>query len=80
MTCMKKDNAIKLTKERRAEMLNLIKNYFSSEREEEMGDLAAGLFLDFVLEKLGPEIYNQAVDDSYNYLKDSAEDLLAIRK
>lgn len=77
---MKKDNAIKLTKERRAEMLNLIKNYFSSEREEEMGDLAAGLFLDFVLEKLGPEIYNQAVDDSYNYLKDSAEDLLAIRK
>jgi uncharacterized protein (DUF2164 family) len=78
--CMKKDSSIKITKERRAEMLTLVKNYFAKERGEDMGDLAAGLFLDFIIEKIGPEIYNQAVDDSYHYMKDSAEDLLSIRK
>jgi uncharacterized protein (DUF2164 family) len=36
--------------------------------------------LDFILEKIAPEIYNQGVEDSCQYMKDAAEDLLAIRK
>ncbi len=76
---MKNNVPVKVTKERRREMIAEIKNFFSKEREEEIGDLAAGIILDFILEKIAPELYNQGVDDSYKYIKDAAEDLLSIR-
>jgi uncharacterized protein (DUF2164 family) len=76
---MKNKVPIKVTKERRSEMIAEIKNFFLKEREEEIGDLAAGIILDFILEKIAPELYNQGVDDSYRYIKDAAEDLLSIR-
>lgn len=77
---MKKENAIKVTKERRDVMVSDIKNYFSQEREEEIGDLASGLILDFILEKIAPEFYNQGVYDSHKYMEDAVEDLLSIQK
>jgi len=77
---MRNENTLKVTKERRDEMVSLIKNYFLKERDEEIGDLAAGLILDFILEKLAPEFYNQGVYDSHQYIKDAAEDLLSIQK
>jgi len=77
---MKYSNPIVLTKERRDYMISEIKNYYSDEREEIIGDLAAGLFLDFIMEKLAKEFYNQGVYDSHKYMKESAEDLLAILK
>ena len=61
-------------------MVSAIKNYFSKEREEEIGDLAAGLILEFIREELAPEFYNQGIYDSYKYMKDMTEDLLAIQK
>ena len=80
MFCMRNENTIKVTKEQRDEMIAAIKNYFLKEREEEVGDLRAGLMLDFILEELAPEFYNQGVLDSYTYMKDTIEDLLSIRK
>jgi uncharacterized protein (DUF2164 family) len=77
---MKNNVSVKVTKERRAELVSEIKIFFSKERDEEIGDLAAGRILDFILEKIAPEMYNQGVDDSYQYIKDAAEDLLSIRK
>ncbi|MFA4860970.1 DUF2164 domain-containing protein [Methanoregula sp.] len=77
---MKKENTIKVTKEIRDDMIVSIRNYFSKERGEEVGDLAAGLMLDFILEKIAPECYNQGVLDSHKYMQDAAEDLLSIRK
>jgi uncharacterized protein (DUF2164 family) len=77
---MRNENSINVTKEKRDEMVSEIKNYFLKEREEEIGDLAAGLILDFIVEKLAPEFYNQGVNDSYTYMKDMTEDLLSIRK
>ena len=76
---MKKKNAISLTKETRDRMVLEIKSFFANERDEEIGDLAAGILLDFILEKIGPEIYNLGVEESYRYLKDAAEDLLSVR-
>jgi len=77
---MRNENTINVTKEQRDEMISAIKNYFLKEREEEIGDLRAGLMLDFILEELAPEFYNQGVFDSYTYLQDMTEDLLSIRK
>ena len=77
---MRNENAIKVTKEKRDEMILAIKHYFLKEREEEIGDLRAGLMLDFILEELAPEFYNRGVSDSYTYMKDMIEDLLSIQK
>ncbi len=77
---MKKDNSVKVTKERRDDIISDIKNYFLKEREEEIGDLAAGLILDFILEKIAPEFYNQGVYDAHKYMGDAIEDLLSIQK
>jgi len=77
---MTNENSLEVTKERRNEMVMEIKNYFLKEREEEIGDLAAGLILDFILEKIAPEFYNQGVYDSHTYMGDAVEDLLSIQK
>ena len=77
---MRNENTLTVTKEQQDEMIAAIKHYFSKEREEEIGDLRAGLMLDFILEELAPEFYNQGVSDSYTYLQDTTEDLLSIRK
>jgi uncharacterized protein (DUF2164 family) len=77
---MRNENAIKITKEQRDEMIAAIKHYFLNKREEEIGELQAGMMLDFILEELAPEFYNQGVLDSYTYMKDTIEDLLSIRK
>jgi uncharacterized protein (DUF2164 family) len=77
---MKKEKTIKVTKEQRDKMIAAIKHYFLKNREEEIGDLQAGLMLDFIVEELAPEFYNQGVSDSYTYMKDTIEDLLSIRK
>ncbi|MDD4237321.1 MAG: DUF2164 domain-containing protein [Desulfotomaculaceae bacterium] len=74
------DSKIKLSKEKRQYMISAIKTYFMKEREENLGDLAAGIILDFFIEKLAPEIYNQGVYDSYKYMNDRIEDLLGIQK
>jgi uncharacterized protein (DUF2164 family) len=77
---MRNENAIKITKDQRDEMVSAIKHFFLKEREEEIGDLRAGLMLDFILEELAPEFYNHGISDSYTYMKDMTEDLLSIRK
>ena len=77
---MKYEISIEITKERRDIMIAEIKSYFFREREEKLGDLGAGLILDFILEKLAPEFYNQGVYDAHRYMTESAEDLLSILK
>ncbi|MCE5295732.1 MAG: DUF2164 domain-containing protein [Euryarchaeota archaeon] len=69
-----------LTKEKRQEMVSAIKLYFKKERDEEIGDLAAGLLLSFIIDKLAPEFYNQGVFDSYKYMGDRIDDLLSLQK
>ncbi|BAI62108.1 conserved hypothetical protein [Methanocella paludicola SANAE] len=77
---MRAGNNIKLIKEKRDDMVLAIKNYFLIEREEKIGDLAAGLLLDFIIAELAPEFYNLGVQDSYKFMEDKVEDLLSIQK
>ena len=69
--------AITLTKETRTRLLSSIKRYAEEnlELEEEMGDLAAGLLLDFFVAELGPSIYNAAIADAQQRLHDHVTDL-----
>lgn len=66
---------IKLTKEQKNQAILDIKEYFSCERDEELGDLAAGMILDFITDKMGRYFYNQAVTDVQKYMGEKLEDL-----
>lgn len=61
------------------EMISHIRDYFSKERDEELGDLASELILDFFVNELGPYIYNQGIEDSYAYIQDKADDLFGLQ-
>lgn len=70
---------IKISKENKEEMRNHIVNYFSQERDEDLGDLASQLLLDFFIEELAPCVYNQGIEDAYVYMKDKADDLFTLQ-
>jgi len=73
-------NEIKLSGERKKIIIDDIKEYFYKERGEEIGILAAELFCDFIIEKIGPEIYNQGLIDAKSFLEEKAEDIYGIMK
>lgn len=67
-----------MDREKRKELLEEIKEYFLEERDEELGDLAVGLMLDFFLERLGPPLYNQGIIDAHSYMSERTDDLFSL--
>lgn len=57
----------KLSEENKRDMIDKIKEFFLEEYNEDLGELASQLVLDFFLDNLAPNIYNQAIEDSYLY-------------
>ena len=68
---------IELTKQARADAIASVKKYFEEEIREPIGDLRAGLLLDFFLEEIGPAIYNKAIGDAQARLQQRVADLEA---
>lgn len=64
-----------LSKERRDSLIKEIITFFKTEKDQEIGIIAAEDILDFFLQNLGKDIYNKAIDDSKVTLKQSLEDL-----
>lgn len=54
---------IELNKDARKEAIASIERYFQQNMEQKIGNVAAGELLGFMLEEIGPSIYNQAVAD-----------------
>jgi uncharacterized protein (DUF2164 family) len=52
---------IELPKEHRQQAIASIERYFLENRDEKIGNIAAGGLLGFFLEEIGPLVYNQAV-------------------
>lgn len=73
------DTRIKLSRENVEEMRIRLIDYFSKEMDEDLGDLASQLLVDFIIEELAPYVYNQGVEDAYAYIKDKTEDLFALQ-
>ena len=69
------DMAIKLSDETRDEAISAIKAHFLKERQEEIGNIAAGTLLDFILKQIGPSIYNQGVRDARDRVQTWVTDL-----
>ena len=70
---------IKLSENNKMEMKRKIVKYFSQERGEDLGELASQLVLDFVIEELALNIYNQGIEDSHSYINDKIEDLYSLQ-
>ena len=66
---------IKLDEDQYRAALEQLQIYFAEERDESIGMLQGRLMLDFVLEKIGPHIYNQAIFDLRKYMIEKAEDM-----
>ena len=67
--------AIELSKEDRAQALASIERYFLDNFEQKIGNITAGALLSFVLEEIGPSIYNRAVSDAKERMLMRVEDL-----
>ena len=55
--------AIELSKEAKQEAIASLQRYFK-ENLEEIGNIAAGALLGFILEEIGPCLYNKGVTDA----------------
>lgn len=55
--------SIELTKEARAQAVASIERWFRENMDEPIGNIAAAGLLAFLLEEIGPTVYNQAVLD-----------------
>lgn len=66
---------IELSAEARADALASLKRYAEENFTDPLGDLAAGLLLDFMLEEIGPAIYNKAIEDAQTRLQLRVADL-----
>lgn len=73
-------NKLKITKEARTKAVSAIQSYFLMERDEEIGNLQAELLLDFILDKIGPMIYDQAIADAHALLLQQVDELYVLQK
>nr|WP_277347166.1 DUF2164 domain-containing protein [Collimonas pratensis] len=67
--------AIKLQQAEQKDLVGSIQRYFKENMEEPIGDLKAGMLLDFCLQVIGPAIYNQAIADAQAHLEAKVADL-----
>jgi uncharacterized protein (DUF2164 family) len=67
--------SIELSKEDRAQAIASIERYFEANFEQKIGNISAGALLGFVLEEIGPSIYNRAVSDVKERMLMRVEDL-----
>jgi uncharacterized protein (DUF2164 family) len=66
---------IELPKEARQEAVASIERYFRENLEERIGNIAAAALLNFMLEEIGPSIYNRAVADVQERLQQRVAEL-----
>jgi uncharacterized protein (DUF2164 family) len=66
---------IELSKQTRADAIASLQRYFEENLPEPIGNLPAGLLLNFFLEEIGPAIYNKAIRDAQAQMLQRATDL-----
>ena len=66
---------IDISKQARADAIASIQRYFSENMAEAIGELPAGLLLNFFMEEVGPAIYNRAIADAQARMLQRVSDL-----
>ena len=60
---------------RRAQLTEALRGFYLSELDEEISAFRAEQVLDFLLRLVGPQLYNQAVQDARAYMQRKLDDL-----
>ena len=66
---------IELGKEDRQQAIASIERYFQDNLEQKIGNVAASGLLGFILEEIGPSIYNKGVADAQERLQQRVSEL-----
>ncbi len=66
---------IEIPQQARAEAIASLQRYFEENMSEPIGNLPAGVLLDFFVEEIGPMIYNRAVADAQARMATRVADL-----
>jgi uncharacterized protein (DUF2164 family) len=66
---------IEISKQHRSDAIASIQRYFEVNLSEPIGDLPAGLLLNFILEEIGSAIYNKAITDAQARMQQQLSDL-----
>jgi uncharacterized protein (DUF2164 family) len=67
--------AMTLDEQRREKIVKRLKSFFLEHFDEELSDFRAAQVLDFFLQTLGPDVYNQAVQDARKFMQEKLDDL-----
>ena len=67
--------AVQLDEARRERLVSSLRGFFQQEFDEKLSAFRAEQGLDFFLEALGPQVYNQAVQDARGFMLSKLEDL-----
>ena len=68
-------HAIEISKEARTDAVASIQRYFEENMTEPIGEMPAGLLLNFFMEEIGPAIYNGAIRDGQARMQQRVADL-----
>jgi uncharacterized protein (DUF2164 family) len=66
---------IKLKKNVEEQLVGSLRRYWKQEEGEDLGELRAQTFLKFILEEVGPSVYNQAIEDAQSYMQEKATEM-----
>jgi len=66
---------IRLAPDRRAALIQAVKEYFDAEFDEPLSDFRAEALLDFFVREMGPPVYNQGVRDAASYVQEKLSDI-----
>jgi uncharacterized protein (DUF2164 family) len=69
---------LRLPDDARKRAIASIKQYVSTELEQDIGDLKASLLLDYILAEIGPSVYNTGIADAKAFFDERAADLAAL--
>lgn len=72
---MNRKTSIAIPDEARRQALASLRQYFEENMDEPIGDLKAALLFDFIVNELGPTIYNQAIADARAFFEERLTDL-----
>jgi len=68
-------STIEISKQARAAAIASIQRYFEENMTEPIGELPAGLLLNFFMEEIGPAVYNHAIRDAQQRMQQRVSDL-----
>lgn len=66
---------IQLSPDRRSQLIRSLQQHFDEHLDEPLSDFRAAGLLDFMVQQLGPPIYNQGVRDAAAFVQDKLADI-----